>query len=64
MGEYPYNRKCPPKWAFERVEQERCAFLGLEPNPLNVVVWIADPLGHRQFHAWAAYVAKMEQPPC
>jgi hypothetical protein len=52
----------PPRWAFERVEQERCAYQGLQPNPLNIDVVMSDPIGWAHYHSWAAYVARMEGP--
>lgn len=51
----------PPRWAFERVEQERCAHRGLQPNPANIDVWLADPAGWANLHAWAAFIARTEQ---
>jgi len=53
----------PPRWAFERVEQEKCAALGLVPNPLNIDVWLRDRHGWPVYWAWAAYVARVEPPP-
>lgn len=50
----------PPRWAFERVEQERCAARGLVPNPLNIDVVIANPDGWPDLHAWAAFIARVE----
>lgn len=52
-----------PRWAFERVEQERCAARGLQPNPLNIAVIMANPTGWPDLHAWAAYIARMEPEP-
>ncbi len=51
----------PPRWAFERVEHLRCAYLGLEPNPLNIDVVMSNPEGWRDHHAWAAFIAQTEQ---
>lgn len=48
----------PPRWAFEVVERERCAYLGCEPNPANVDVMMGNPDGWATYHAWAAYVAR------
>lgn len=48
----------PPRWAFEVVERERCAYLGYEPNPANVDVMMQSPDGWAIYHAWAAYVAR------
>ena len=28
-----------PRWAYERMEEERCRFLNVEPNPLNIDVF-------------------------
>lgn len=50
----------PPRWAFEIVEQERSAHFGLEPNPANVDVVMADPNGWATHHAFAAYVERQE----
>lgn len=52
-----------PRWAFERMEEERAKFLGVEPNPLNVGVFMRDPDGWAPYHAFAAYIARVEQPP-
>ncbi len=49
-----------PRWAFERVEQERCAARGLQPNPANIDVVMANPTGWPDLHAWAAYIARVE----
>jgi hypothetical protein len=56
----PQPRTIPPRWAFERVEHERCAYLGLQPNPLNVDVMMRDPIGCGSYHAWAAMIARIE----
>lgn len=50
----------PPRWAFERVEQERCAARDLVPNPLNVDVVMQNPLGWPDLWAWAGYIARVE----
>jgi len=47
-----------PRWAFEAVERERCAHYGLEPNPLNIDLWMAAPEAWRTENAWAAYIAQ------
>jgi len=51
----------PPRWAFERMEAERCKFFCVEPNPLNVDVFMRDPLGWAPYHAFASYIARAEQ---
>jgi hypothetical protein len=52
-----------PRWAFERMEEERAKHLGAKPNPLNVDVFMRDPDGWAHYHAFAAYIARTEQPP-
>jgi hypothetical protein len=34
----------PPRWAFERVEDEKCRYRGLIPDHRNVDVWLRDPV--------------------
>jgi len=58
----PQPRPIPPRWAFERVEELRCAYQHLQPNPLNIDVVMENPVGWAHYHAWADYVARMELP--
>lgn len=48
----------PPRWAFEEVERERCMYLGAEPNPANIDIWMGDPIGWATYHAWAASIER------
>lgn len=57
------NANGVPRWAFERVDQQRAAHLGAQPNPRNVDVVMADPEGWAMWHAFAAYIARTEKPP-
>lgn len=52
-----------PHWAFERMEEERAKFMGVVPNPRNVDVVMRGPDGFAAYHAFAAYIARHEQPP-
>lgn len=52
-----------PRWAFERMEEERAKFEGVKPNPLNVDVIMENAGGWFSAHAFAAYIARTEQPP-
>lgn len=45
----------PPRWAFYRVEVERCARLRCEPNIENVEVWLRNP------DAWPGYTARARE---
>lgn len=56
----PQPSTIPPRWAFERVEYERCMARGLVPNPLNVDVVMQNPTGWPDLWAWAGYIARME----
>ncbi|WP_242183171.1 PGDYG domain-containing protein [Sphingomonas sp. CARO-RG-8B-R24-01] len=51
-----------PRWAFERVEDERCAHLGVKPNYANIDVWIAAPESWVQYHVFARYIANTARP--
>jgi hypothetical protein len=53
----------PPRWAFERVEDEKCRYRGLIPDHRNVDVWLRDPVGWHVYHAWADYIARTEKAP-
>ncbi len=52
-----------PRWALERMEEERAAFMGEKPNPANVDVFILNPTGWGSYLAFAAYIARAEPPP-
>lgn len=52
-----------PRWAFERMEQERAAHYGAVANPKNVDIFMADPTGWACYWMFAAYIARHEQPP-
>lgn len=56
----PQPPPVPPRWAFERVEYERCMARGLVPNPLNVDVVMQNPDGWPDLWAWAGYIARVE----
>lgn len=52
-----------PRWAFERVEEERAAFFQVKPNMDNVDVFINNPAGWHAYHMFAAYIARHEVGP-
>lgn len=52
-----------PRWAFERVEMERAAFLGAEYNPANIDVIMNNPEGWQPYHVFAAFIARTMPPP-
>lgn len=59
----PNATDMPPRWAFERMEEERARHLGVKPNPANVDVFMGSYDGWSAYHAFAAYIARTEQPP-
>ena len=61
-GVDPASNDPIPRWAFDRMEEERAKFLGVEPNPANVDVFMANSTGWQGYHAFAAYIARVERP--
>lgn len=49
-----------PRWALNRVEEERAKSLGFNPNEANVDVWLASPERWPDIYAFAAYIARTE----